>query len=70
MKEIGDVLQSQLGHSRDITPLLMSLALSKGLNICTAKGVMVVGVVVTDPTDTPGFALVMRDFAIDLVVPP
>ncbi len=70
MKEIGDVLQSQLGHSRDITPLLTSLASSKGFDICTAEGVVIVGVVIANSTDTSGFTTMVGNFAIDLVVPP
>ncbi len=59
-----------LGHYCDITPLLTSLASSEGLNVCTTKGVVVVGVVITNSTDLSCFALTVGDLAINLVVSP
>ncbi len=46
----------------------MSLALSKGFDVCVTESVVVVGVVVTDLTDVSGFALAVGNFAVDLVV--
>ena len=59
-----------LGHSHDITPLLMSLALSKSFDVHMTEGVVVVGMVIPDSTDVPGFTAVMGNFAVDLVVSP
>ncbi len=59
-----------LGHSHDITPLLTSLASSKGLDVCTTKGAVVVRMVVANLTNTPGFASTVGNVAIDLVVSP
>ncbi len=59
-----------MGHSHDITPLLTFLASSESLDVCAAEGVVIIGVVVADPTDVSHFAATMRDFAVDLVVSP
>ncbi len=59
-----------LGHGCDITPLLTSLASSKGLDICVTEGAVVIGMVIADLTDMPHFAAAMGDFAVDLVVSP
>ncbi len=59
-----------VGHRHDITPLLTSLASSKGLDVCMTKGMVVVGMVVADLTDMSHFAVAMRGFAVDLVMSP
>ena len=59
-----------MGHSRDITPLLTSLASSESFDVCATEGVVVIGVVIIDSTDVSHFAVVMRDFAVNLVVSP
>jgi len=59
-----------LGHSCDITPLLMSLASSKSFDVSMTKGVVIVGVVVSDSTDPSSLAVAMGNFAVDLVVSP
>ncbi len=59
-----------LGHSCDITPLLMSLAMSKGLDICTTKGVVVVGMIVANATDSSHFASTVGNLAVNLVMSP
>ncbi len=59
-----------VGHSHDITPLLTSLALSEGFDVCATEGAVVIGVVVADPTDVSHFAAAMGDFAVNLIVSP
>ncbi len=59
-----------LGHGCDITPLLMSLASSKSFDVRVTEGVVVVGMVVPNLTDVPGFTVAVGNFAIDLVVSP
>ncbi len=59
-----------MGHSRDITPLLTSLALSKHLDICATESVVVVGVIVADPTDASSFASAVRYLAVNFVMTP
>jgi len=48
----------------------MSLALSKSFDVHMTEGVVVVGMVIPDSTDVPGFTAVMGNFAVDLVVSP
>jgi len=59
-----------LGHGRDITPLLTSLALFKSFDVRTTEGAVVIGMVVSNSTDMSGFTLTVRDLAIDLVMSP
>ncbi len=59
-----------LGHCCDITPLLTSLASSKGFDVCVAESVVEVGVVVANSTDASGFAVAVGGFAIDFIVSP
>ncbi len=59
-----------LGHSRDITPLLTSLASSKSFDISTIKGAVIVGVVISNSTDLSSLAVVMGNFAVNLIVSP
>jgi len=59
-----------VGHSCDITPLLMSLALSKGLDIGMTEGAVIIGVVVTDSTDVSWFASTMGNLTVNLIMPP
>ncbi len=68
-REIGDVVVT-IGHSCDITPLLTSLALFKGFDVCMTESVVVVGMVVTNPTDSSSFASAVWNFAVDLVMSP
>ncbi len=58
------------GHCHDITPLLTSLALSKGFDVCVTEGMVIVGVVVADPTDLSHFALTVGNIAVDLIMSP
>jgi len=69
-KEEGLVMLVTFGHSCDITPLLMSLALSKGFDVCTTESMVVVEMVIAYLTDPSSFAPVMGDFAIDFIMPP
>ncbi len=68
-RKIGDV-KVMFGHCRDITPLLTSLALSEGFDVCATESVVVVGMVVTDPTDSSGFASAVGNLAFNFIVSP
>jgi len=59
-----------MGHGRDITPLLTSLASSKGLDIRATESVVVVWMVIADLTDSSWFAAVMGNFAVDFIMAP
>jgi len=59
-----------MGHGRDITPLLMSLAPSEGFYVCATEGAVVIGVVIADSTDMSHFAAAMRDLTVDLIMSP
>ena len=59
-----------MGHGCDITPLLMSLASSKSLDVHTTEGVVVVGVVIANSTDMPRFAPTVGNLTVDLLMSP
>ncbi len=59
-----------VGHGCDITPLLTSLASSKGLDVCATESAVVVWVVITNLTDSSWFAAVMGNLAVDFIMPP